>query len=537
MLAALFYACLTFPLNVPAGLALGALGMAMIGLLDDWRPFTPSRKFALTVLVAIAAVVLGLRFEWTDYVWVDGALTALWLIWMCHAFNVLDMADGLSAGVGAIAAASLWFMGAGDWAVAVAGALVGFLLHNTPPARVYMGDAGSLMFGFLLGGGAVLIAPGGWMEMISPFVALGVMTFEAVFISVMRFAKGRPISRASRDHMAQRLFRKSGTRVPRLPKWIWLACLWLGILGTTGIFDVLDMPRAWWYVLCWVLIAIGLAHRVYSPGEVVLKMWYAGILLGALGVWISWEMLPPWVGLSIAFFGAWLAGYALERVDMEGDGVDGRPAGLFAKNWLVHRFMRQTMEQVAPLARGHLLDVGCGTQPYRRLFDHVSRYTGMDRDRTRYARADLWADALALPMRSNACDTVLCNQVLEHVPEPQQVMNEMARVLRPGGTLILTAPHIWGLHEIPHDYYRYTPYGLRHLTEKAGLSVVEIRAMAGFWVTAGARFCYYLAHFDRGILKPIVRPAFFLTQLCALALDRLHRVESDAWNFLLIAKK
>lgn len=485
MLAALFCALLIFPLNAPIALAIGALCMAAIGLVDDWRPFAPLRKFALTVIAAGVAVVLGMRFEWTGWAWVDGALTALWLVWMCHAFNVLDMADGLSAGSGAIAAGSLWLMGAGEWTLAVAGTLVGFLLHNTPPARVYMGDAGSLMFGFLLGAGAVLLAPEFGTGTIGAFVALGVITFEAIFISIMRFAKGRPISRASRDHTAQRLRQK-------------------GILA----------------------------------GETLMLMWGAGLALSCLSIAMTWGILPAWLGLGIAMSGACLAGYALARVDMEGDGTDGRPAGLFSKNWLVHRLMRQAMENVAHLATGRLLDVGCGARPYAHMFSaHVSQYIGLERDQTRYGRADLWADALALPVRSGAFDTVLCNQVLEHVPEPQRAMNEMARVLRPNGTLILTAPHIWGLHEVPHDYYRFTPYGLRHLAVKAGLSVVEVRALAGFWVTAGARFCYYLSQFDRGILKLFVRPAFFFVQLSALILDRLHRVESEAWNFLLIARK
>ena len=119
----------------------------------------------------------------------------------------------------------------------------------------------------------------------------------------------------------------------------------------------------------------------------------------------------------------------------------------------------------------------------------------------------------------------------------RRAIDEIARVLRPGGYLILTAPHIWGLHEIPHDYFRFTPYGLRHLAEKSGLTVHTTRALAGFWVTAGTRFCYYLARFERGPLIPFVRVGFFVIQLGALFLDRLHRVESEAWNFLLIAQK
>ena len=78
---------------------------------------------------------------------------------------------------------------------------------------------------------------------------------------------------------------------------------------------------------------------------------------------------------------------------------------------------------------------------------------------------------------------------------------------------------------------------MRYLAERAGLVVEQTRALAGFWVTAGARLCYYLSRFERGPLIPFVRVGFLVIQLGALFLDRLHRVESEAWNFLLIAKK
>ena len=205
---------------------------------------------------------------------------------------------------------------------------------------------------------------------------------------------------------------------------------------------------------------------------------------------------------------------------------------------MVHRAMRQTMAGLSSRVSGRLLDVGCGGRPFEALFQ-VRAYVGMewDRDRYREARIDVWGDTLALPFAQSGFETVLCNQVLEHVREPEQALREMGRVLKPDGCLILTAPHIWGLHEEPHDYYRYTPFGLRHLAEKAGLKVEQITAMAGYWVTAGVRFCYYLEHFERGLLIPFVRLAYLGVQCCSLALDRLHRVEGDAWNHVMVARK
>ena len=211
--------------------------------------------------------------------------------------------------------------------------------------------------------------------------------------------------------------------------------------------------------------------------------------------------------------------------------------GPCAANWLVERINRAYVQEAAGrYGRGRVLDAGCGRRPYAEFF---SDYTGLEFDRVRYADApaDVWGSGMELPFRDKAFATVFSSQVLEHVPEPWRMVAEMARVLEPGGHLILTAPHIWGLHEAPHDYFRFTCYGLEHLARRVGLQPVEVRPMAGYWVTAGVRFCYYLRRFERGPLKPVVRAMFALIQLLAWGLDRLHRVESDAWNYLLVARR
>ena len=297
--------------------------MAVIGILDDWKPFAPLYKFALTLAIAGIAAWLGPRIYITNIIWIDGPLTALWMVWMCHAFNVLDMEDGLSAGSGTIASLSLWLISAGDWALVTAGALTGYLLHNFHPARILMGDTGSLLIGFLLSSMAIVVSNhiGGFIGIIGPLIALGLPIFEAVFISAIRFAKGRSIVRASRDHVAQRLV-----------QW-------------------------------------GLPVRA-----AVALMWLTGVVLGglalvfALGHWISL------VGVACFAIGAWRG---LSRVDMEGDGCDGRPVGLFGKNWLIHRAMRQIMDEVKGLVNGKLLDAGCGNKPYASIFQaRVQQYIG-----------------------------------------------------------------------------------------------------------------------------------------------------------------
>ena len=90
---------------------------------------------------------------------------------------------------------------------------------------------------------------------------------------------------------------------------------------------------------------------------------------------------------------------------------------------------------------------------------------------------DLVAPAHDLPLEDDALDAVVCTQVLEHTPEPWLVLEEFARVIRPGGTVIVTAPLTWYLHELPHDYYRFTAYGLAHLLHRAGFVDVQVKPM------------------------------------------------------------
>jgi SAM-dependent methyltransferase len=137
--------------------------------------------------------------------------------------------------------------------------------------------------------------------------------------------------------------------------------------------------------------------------------------------------------------------------------------------------LRDAMTEFAPLLYGRLLDVGCGSKPYRSLFA-VTAYIGLDIDseltRTR-GIADYLYDGNAFPFADASFDSVLCNQVLEHVFNPDEFLGEMMRVLKPGGKLLLTVPFVWDEHEQPYDYARYSSFGLRALLEKQGFKVLQ----------------------------------------------------------------
>lgn len=206
---------------------------------------------------------------------------------------------------------------------------------------------------------------------------------------------------------------------------------------------------------------------------------------------------------------------------------------------LARWFLYQAIQQRAYHAQGFLLDIGCGEKPYRELFSHVEQYIGMDIPPN--GKADIQGDAMSLPFRAASFHTILCNEVLEHVPEPSIVMEEALRVLKEGGILILTTPQTWGLHHEPHDFYRYTKYGLKYLSEKSNFEVIEITPTCGFWATFTQRMADTVIYtYACGQSKWIVR---FLSILLApvlltgYVLDRLFGRRGDTLDHVLVAKK
>jgi SAM-dependent methyltransferase len=144
------------------------------------------------------------------------------------------------------------------------------------------------------------------------------------------------------------------------------------------------------------------------------------------------------------------------------------------------RGLMRGLNEFFPELRGDVLDVGCGRKPYR---DHVpaTRYVGVDVDTpvTRaLAMADIFYDGRTLPFSDGSFDGVLCSQVLEHVFTPEEFLREIHRVLRPGGRLLLATPFVWDEHEQPHDFARYSSFGLRALLERNGFEVLVQRKSA-----------------------------------------------------------
>ncbi|HXG05474.1 MAG TPA: hypothetical protein VNO23_18930 [Candidatus Binatia bacterium] len=193
-----------------------SLVMAALGLWDDLTPLPPGRKLAFQVVIATAGAALGLRFEMPELGGLALPLSVLWLVGMANAFNLIDNMDGLAAGVAAIAAGFLALHALRDGknelalvAGAFAGAYAGFLLLNFRPARIFMGDCGSLAAGFFLGG---LGIAGTWrgasnllLVVATAGLVLAVPIFNLVFVVVGRALSGVPLFHGRADHINYRL--------------------------------------------------------------------------------------------------------------------------------------------------------------------------------------------------------------------------------------------------------------------------------------------------------------------------------------------
>lgn len=128
-----------------------------------------------------------------------------------------------------------------------------------------------------------------------------------------------------------------------------------------------------------------------------------------------------------------------------------------------------------------VLDVGCGLRPYEKLFSHAE-YIGIDvPDSGREAsgkKPDFEFDGINIPMNASEADVVICTEVLEHAVAAEELLREMNRVLKPGGALFVTVPFMWGLHEIPYDFRRYTYIGISRAVTNAGFEVSKCEKLS-----------------------------------------------------------
>jgi len=234
------------------GLLLSGCIALMVGLLDDFGAMTPPQKLAGQTLAAVVLIKSGtyIRLEFIP-TWLAIALTVVWILAVSNALNIIDILDGLASGIAAIAALSIaianFMAGRNEVAflsIVLAGAILGFLKHNFHPAKIYLGDAGSLFIGFML---AALSMNAGYtranlLAVISPVLILGIPLFDLMLVVWIRWRRGMPVMKGSPDHFALRLRRlKLSVRETAVTAYI------LGVL-LSGVALLLSQVTLMWAI-------------------------------------------------------------------------------------------------------------------------------------------------------------------------------------------------------------------------------------------------------------------------------------------------
>lgn len=265
------------------GLILGGTLMVMLGLIDDFGVLKPWPKLIGQLIAVFVLIRSGIRIEIAALPdWLDLLLTVVWMIGIINAFNIIDVMDGLAGGVGVIACAWLFVVALvnQDAMVAVmlaalAGGLVGFLRYNVHPASIYLGDAGSLFVGLMLGALAMIgkytaVNP---LSVLTPVLILGVPVFDTFFVMYIRWMRGVPVFWGSPDHFALRL-RRWSLSVPQVAVVSYAAALFLGGIGVLSMF--VSFGVAAWLIGTAAVLALVAAFRLMrvdmsKPVEGVLR--------------------------------------------------------------------------------------------------------------------------------------------------------------------------------------------------------------------------------------------------------------------------
>ena len=222
--------------------------------------------FKLLAQIAAGAVLIavGVHTRLPIPQWADVALTLLWVVGITNAFNLLDNMDGLSSGVGAVAASFFVLLAAlsgqylvGSLAAAVLGACLGFVIYNFNPARIFMGDSGSLFLGFLMAAlGIKLRFPTNvsWVTWMVPVLVLAVPIFDTTLVFVSRLRRGRnPLTTPGKDHVSHRLVRLGWTRREAV------LVLYLASCVTGGIAIFVSIANLWTaYTIASIVAVVGL---------------------------------------------------------------------------------------------------------------------------------------------------------------------------------------------------------------------------------------------------------------------------------------
>lgn len=211
--------------------------------------------------------------------------------------------------------------------------------------------------------------------------------------------------------------------------------------------------------------------------------------------------------------------------------------------WLSVKDRYKDLLPVLPLVKGKLLDVGCGDKPYQKWFCNVDEYVGVDI----YPgpKVDIVIDETSQwPFDDSTFDAVWCTQVFEHVKDLDHILDEIYRVLKPQGILMITVPFLYNEHGSPYDFRRFTIYGLKQLLEK--YEMIELKKQGGIGSVLGILIVNWLNEWISLykitlILKNIFMPVWilwcFIVNVLGICLDKVDSSGDFYYNVFVVGKK
>lgn len=237
------------------GILAGGFMMVVLGLYDDLIDLSPGVKFVGQALAAIVLFKAGIRTDLPIFLDEAGessrlmnlVVTLVWVTAITNALNIIDVMDGLATGTAMIASVFLFAIAifSGDdpvvpfMAAVLAGALLGFLRFNQRPARIFLGDTGSLFIGFMLGALTMLVSystHNGRLTLLTPVVLLAIPVFDTAFVAWHRARRGVPFFHGSPDHFVLRLVHARGWSVTRTVRTTYLVAVALGVVSLVIVF-------------------------------------------------------------------------------------------------------------------------------------------------------------------------------------------------------------------------------------------------------------------------------------------------------------
>ena len=225
-------------------------------------------------------------------------------------------------------------------------------------------------------------------------------------------------------------------------------------------------------------------------------------------------------------------------------GVPPSPVRPWHFKWLTIVDLQRDLREVAGRLEGRVLDVGCGEQPYRSWLTSAREYVGVDVE-SRPGVAAVIRPGTPWPVQDESFDSVLCTQVLEHDSDPAHTLDEINRVLVPGGTAVVSVPFAYNEHMAPHDYRRWSAAGISAAVARH-FDVVEVRKQGPVGSLLGALWLNWIEHVigrsaPLQLARALVFPLWVLytgvVNATARAIDALDRTGAFYLNVLVVVRK